>query len=212
MILVLALAAAERLINTAIRSDAITADGMGRLTGKTLRVVINSPALSVDVLFCDDGVRFEPVVQSVFEPKNGAITHQPDCTLTVENPVHLLEIIKNPTGNLPIRGDHHLLMQLKTLMENFEPDFWEKIEQLLGRQATSHLYLLGQEFSPIAKPIIDGIKEIGSDFLGLYSKPANQLDAEILAKKQQLLALQSDIEREQARLTALKNQLDQLAD
>ena len=51
---ILALGAVERLINQLINMDAITRIQFNQLQGKLLRVVIDSPQLSVDVYFDEE--------------------------------------------------------------------------------------------------------------------------------------------------------------
>lgn len=203
MISVLALGLVERIINGALSTDPIAISHLNGLSGKTFRVIIANPSLSVDVLFCDDHVRFEPVSQSLFEPQGG-ISILPDCTLCAASPRELLTLMQNPSGNLPIKGDHKVLMQIKALSDDFSPDAFAQLENLIGKSGASYAYMLSQEISPIVSPVIDSFKSIITGTIA----PAQDstLDDAISQKKQELLRLQSDIEREQARLTALQNQ------
>lgn len=204
MIKVLALGLAEKLINTAISTDPITTQHLHTLSGKTLRVIIDAPELSVDVLFCDEHVRFEPATQSIFEPQGDIAC--PDCTLTVVNVSEIITLMRHPTGNLPITGDHRVLMHIKELASSFSPDILDKLEQLVGKSAASYAHLTAQELSPIISPILLSIKSMISDTLAPTRADTSDIDALIHQKKQELLRLQSDIEREQARLNALQNQ------
>lgn len=203
MISMLALGLVERIINGALSTDPIAISHLNGLSGKTFRVIIANPSLSVDVLFCDDHVRFEPVSQSLFEPQGG-ISIVPDCTLRAASPRELLTLMQNPSGNLPIKGDHKVLMQIKALSDDFSPDVFAQLENLIGKSGASYAYMLTQEISPIVSPVIDSLKSIITGTIA----PAQDstLDDAISQKKQELLRLQSDIEREQARLTALQNQ------
>lgn len=203
MISMLALGLVERIINGALSTDPIAISHLNGLSGKTFRVIIANPSLSVDVLFCDDHVRFEPVSQSLFEPQGG-ISIVPDCTLRAASPRELLTLMQNPSGNLPIKGDHKVLMQIKALSDDFSPDVFAQLENLIGKSGASYAYMLSQEISPIVSPVIDSLKSIITGTIA----PAQDstLDDAISQKKQELLRLQSDIEREQARLTALQNQ------
>lgn len=209
MLSVLALAAIETLFNRILATDDIAKHELGELSGKTLRLIMHTPAIKVDTLFCDTGIRFEPVSESIFEPQGGIAAAVPDCVLTVDNVSHLLSLIKNPQGNLPIRGDHRVLMRVQAVMDNFEPDIWLQIDRLIGTQASSHLHLISQELAPVLSPIGQLIKDFANSAINQAtqnSKMHQTLDDELLAKKQQLLALQSDIEREQAKLLALTQQ------
>lgn len=212
MLGVLSLAMCEKLLNSAIATDNFTQDGLSALSGKTLRIIMHAPAISIDVLFGDGRVRFEPVPQTIFEPQGG-ISTAPDCTLSVDNPTHLLSLIQNPVGNLPIRGDHQVLLQAKTLFEGFEPDIWYQLERLIGMDATSHLYLIGKELSPVLSPIAQVLKQSATQLLTSHSPSAHAHDDELLSlkiqdKKQELLRLQADIERSQARLAQLQSELN----
>ena len=59
---ILALGAVERIIHHVIDLDAITRIQLNQLQGQLLRVVIDSPQLSVDVFFDENKVRLEPTV------------------------------------------------------------------------------------------------------------------------------------------------------
>ncbi len=217
MLQVMALAAVERIINVALATDPITQDGLKPLSGKVLRVNISAPQLSVDVLFCDDHIRFEPVSRSPFEPQGMVAAAEPDCAITADNPRHLLKLAMNPSGNLPVRGDHRLLMAVQRLADGFTPDVWMKLESLLGANAVSYLHLFSQEIKPAVLPLISPLtgmlKDIATGISGASSGSQahhGELDQALLAKKQQLLALQGDIERETVRLNQLKQQSAEL--
>ena len=72
---ILALGAIERFINHGINLDAITRIQFNQLQGKLLRVVMDTPQLSVDVYFDQNKIRLEPTVTgksetpSIFEQR-----------------------------------------------------------------------------------------------------------------------------------------------
>ena len=72
---ILALGAVEKLIHHIIDLDAITRIQLNQLHSKMLRVVLDSPQLSVDVFFDDKKVRLEPTAtghterSSIFEQR-----------------------------------------------------------------------------------------------------------------------------------------------
>lgn len=117
-------------------SDEITQAGLEPLAGKVLRLNMVMPELHLDVIFNHKRLRFEPVTTpSVFEPRGGdpldereqadmemaRLGHsQPDCIITVDNPAQLLNLLREPKGNLPIEGDYKVLMQLKQLVAGFD--------------------------------------------------------------------------------------------
>lgn len=211
MIGVLSLAVGEKLVNTAIGLDPLIQSELKNLSGKTLCVMMQSPNLSVDVLFGDERVRLEPAFEPIFEPQGGVYPNLPECTLTVDNPKHLLALLQNPTGNLPIQGDHQILMRAKYMLEQCHPDIWSWLERLIGQDAVSHLYFVGQEISPLAAPIISHIKQALASFVShqASSNESDFIDQTLQDKKQTLLRLQSEIERSQAKLAEIQNTLKQ---
>lgn len=211
MIGVLSLAVGEKLVNAAIGLDPLIQSELKNLSGKTLRVMMRSPNLSVDVLFGDERVRLEPAFEPIFEPQGGIYPNPPECTLTVDNPRHLLALLQNPTGNLPIQGDHQILMRAKYMLEQCHPDIWSWLERLLGRDAVSQLYFIGQEISPLSAPIISHIKQALASFVShqASSNESSFIDQTLQDKKQTLLRLQSEIERSQAKLAEIQNTLKQ---
>lgn len=211
MIGVLSLAVGEKLVNTAIGLDPLIQSELKNLSGKTLRVMMRSPNLSVDVLFGDERVRLEPAFEPIFEPQGGIYPNPPECTLTVDNPKHLLALLQNTTGNLPIQGDHQILMRAKYMLEQCHPDIWSWLERLIGQDAVSQLYFIGQEISPLAAPIISHIKQALASFVShqASSNESDFIDQTLQDKKQTLLRLQSEIERSQAKLAEIQNTLKQ---
>ena len=231
MLTVLLLAGAEKLINIAIASDEITQAGLEPLAGKVLRLNMAMPELHLDVLFNHERLRFEPVsTDSVFEPRGGfdsnnsneshdnerkqanvdmaRIGHSsPDCTINVENPAQLLNLMRGAEGNLPIEGDYKVLMQLKQLVAGFDPDIAGQLEPLIGKSVSSQLQLLISQlkggFRHSAKRAFDDMSDWANDVAGNTASDPEQ-KAETNDLKQQLLKLRADVEREEARLAAIK--------
>ncbi len=220
MVLVLLLATVEKLINFAIKSDEITKAGLLPLSGKSLRLNMDKPELHLDVLFQDEHIRFEPIKgENVFETKFNDERQQaqsdyaqfghsrPDCTLTVANPAELLNLIRNPEGNLPIEGDYKILMQVRQLVAGFSPDFAAQLEPFIGVTLASQLSLiisqLKSNFSHTAKNTFEEVADWANDVTG-NGKPDPDMQAEVNDLYQQLLKLRADVEREQAKLDAIK--------
>lgn len=225
MILVLLLAGVEKLVNFAIKSDEITQAGLFPLAGKTLRLNMATPELHLDVLFQEDHVRFEPVQnEPIFEtPTNPDMATdermqaqsqfaqyghtRPDCTLSVANPAELLNLIRSPEGNLPIEGDYKVLMQVRELVAGFSPDFAAQLEPFIGVGLASQLALLISQlkgsFGTTAKKTFDEVTDWANDVTG-NGKPDPEMQAEVNDLHQQLLKLRADVEREQAKLDAIK--------
>lgn len=223
MLTVLLLAGAEKLINFAIASDEITKAGLAPLAGKVLRLNMAVPDIDLDILFTHDRLRFEPVTtESVFEPSGQMDERQkasmerarmghsrPDCVISVDNPAQLLNLMRGAEGNLPIAGDYKVLMQLKQLVAGFDPDIAAQLEPFIGRPMASQLHLLISQLKGSwrhsAKRAFDDVSDWANDVAGNHAADPTEV-AEVNDLKQQLLKLRSDIEREEARLAAIKNE------
>ena len=223
MLTVLLLAGAEKLINIAITSDEITKAGLAPLAGKVLRLNIGLPEIHLDVLFTDTRMRFEPVTtDSVFEPSGQMDERQkasmerarfghsrPDCTITVDNPAQLLNLMRGAEGNLPITGDYKVLMQLKQLVAGFDPDVAGQLEPFIGKPMASQLHLLISHLKGnwrhSAKRAFDDVSDWANDVAGNSTLDPIET-AEVNDLKQQLLKLRADVEREEAKLTAIKEE------
>ncbi|MBF2719473.1 hypothetical protein IP510_06225 [Psychrobacter sp. NG254] len=223
MLTVLLLASAEKLINIAIASDEITKVGLAPLAGKVLRLNMGLPDIHLDVLFTHERLRFEPVTtESVFEPSGQMNERQkasmerarlghsrPDCTITVDNPAQLLNLMRGAEGNLPIEGDYKVLMQLKQLVAGFDPDVAGQLEPFIGKPMASQLHLLISHLKGSwrhsAKRAFDDVSDWANDVAG-NSTPDPTEVAEVNDLKQQLLKLRADVEREEAKLSAIKEE------
>ncbi|MGO1512247.1 MAG: ubiquinone biosynthesis accessory factor UbiJ [Moraxellaceae bacterium] len=223
MLTVLLLAGAEKLINLAIASDEITKAGLAPLAGKVLRLDMGMPELHLDVLFTHERLRFEPVsVDSVFEPsghmderqkasmERARIGHsRPDCVITVDNAAQLLNLMRGTEGNLPIAGDYKVLMHLKQLVSGFDPDVAGQLEPFIGKPMASQLHLLISQLKGSwrhsAKRAFDDVSDWANDVAGNSTPDPIELE-EVNNLKQQLLKLRADVEREEAKLAAIKEE------
>lgn len=204
MFTVLLLAGIEKVVNLAIATDPITQAGLQPLSGKVLRLVMAEPAIEFDTIFNDDHIRFEPVTVDVFEPKGSAVVSKPDCIVKVDNPAHLLHMMGEPEGNLPIEGDYKVLMQVKQLMAGFDADIIGKLQPIIGVPLASQLH---QWLDGVKQVVATPAKQVFADIVEIADwqvKPNGQGYDERDDLKQQLLKLRADIEREQARLDAIK--------
>ncbi len=223
MLTVLLLAGAEKLINMAIASDEITKAGLAPLAGKVLRLNMSMPEVNLDVLFTEERLRFEPVTtESVFE-QSGAMNERqkasmdrarlghsrPDCIITVDNPAQLLNLMRGTEGNLPIEGDYKVLMQLNQLVAGFDPDVAGQLEPFIGISMASQLHLLISQLKGSwrhsAKRAFNDVSDWANDVAG-NSAPDRIDVTEVNALKQQLLKLRADVEREEAKLAAIKDE------
>lgn len=139
---ILALGAVERLINQFINLDAITRIQFNQLQGKLLRVVMDTPQLSVDVYFDQNKIRLEPTVTgksetpSIFEQrpfdKNVAIA-EATATLHVKNVVELAKLfVADDIGNIPLQGDYQLLQDIQNIIQQLEPDLAAQLSPWIG--------------------------------------------------------------------------------
>ena len=139
---ILALGAVERLINQFINLDAITRIQFNQLQGKLLRVVIDSPQLSVDVFFDEHKVRLEPTVTgksdtpSIFEQRpfdQNVVITEATATLHVKSVVELAKLfVAEDIGNIPLQGDYHLLQDIQRILQQAEPDLASHLSPWIG--------------------------------------------------------------------------------
>ncbi len=139
---ILALGLAERLINQFIDLDAITRIQFNALQGQTLRVVIQSPQLSVDTFFDEGKIRLNatPTGQShttsIFEQRPFDEVEQiseATTTLQVNNLIELSKLLfAEEIGNIPVQGDFRLLQQLQKIIQQIEPDLAAHLSPWIG--------------------------------------------------------------------------------
>lgn len=210
MFTVLLLAGVEKAVNLALATDPITQMGLQSLSGKTMRLVMNEPPLEFDTIFNDKHIRFEPVTTSVFEPKGTDVIAKPDCIVNVDNPAHLLHLMGQPEGNLPIEGDYKVLMQVKQLVAGFDADVIGKLQPIIGVSLASQLYNWVEGVKQlVATPAKQAFADI-SEMANWQVKTNGDDMAEYDDLKQKLLKLRADVEREQAKLDAIKTEQVQL--
>lgn len=206
MLSVLILAGIEKIVNLALATDPITQMGLQSLSGKSMRLMMNEPPLEFDTIFNDKHIRFEPVTTSVFEPTGTDNFAKPDCIVTVDNPVHLLHLMGEPSGNLPIEGDYKILMQVKQLIAGFDADIIGKLQPLIGVPLASQLHTWVEGVKQlVATPAKQAFADISEMANWQVKNHPNDM-AEYDDLKQTLLRLRADIEREQARLEVIKKE------
>ena len=213
---VLALSAVESMFNRWIDLDAATRLQLNQLQGKLLRVVIDSPQLSVDVLFDQNAVRLSPTVLGMNDHKPSIFEQRPydpaysiysaTTTLSVSNLVELAKLLQaetGGTGNIRLQGDLSLLQQLQRILAQASPDLAAQLSPWIGAVPAGQI-----------RDIIQQGKQNVSRILSSSTAHA----AEILSEDSQLLAarwqmeqfkrgsreLRQDIERLQAKLKQLQ--------
>lgn len=212
---ILALGAAERLVNRMIDLDAITRIQLNQLQGQLLRVVIASPQLSVDVFFDENTLRLEPTAtghsetpsvfeQRPFDPKQSPSTA--DTTLQVANVVELLKLLLDKeVGTIPVQGDFRLLQSLQDILQRIEPDLAAHLSPWIGPTLAHELGKI-QQLPNLAKRSLQSKLFFAEDTLkedsGLFA-PRWQMDQ----LQQGTRALQQNIDRLEAKVQALQQKI-----
>jgi len=219
---ILALGAVERGIHHFINLDAITRIQFNQLQGQLLRVVIDSPQLSVDVFFDDNKVRLEPTVTghssapSIFETRpfdEQVRISEATATLHVKNMVELLKLLvgdADQIGNIPLTGDYHLLQDIQRIMQQAEPDLAAHLSPWIGPTLAHELAKISLVPKQIKRSLQshfffaeDAIKEDS----GLFA-PRWQMDDLNQSTRQ----LNQEIDRLEARLQQLNSQFNRTND
>lgn len=216
---ILALGAVERLIHHVIDLDAITRIQLNQLQGQLLRVVINSPQLSVDVFFDENKVRLEPTVtgqsqspsifeQRPFDPQQ-KITDA-TATLHVENVVELVKLLlsdMDQIGNIPLQGDYHLLQDIQRIMQQAEPDLAAHLSPWIGPQLAHELgkiQLAPQQLKRSLQSQLFFVEDALKEDSGLFA-PRWQMDDLNRETRQ----LNQSLDRLEAQLQQLQTQFNQ---
>lgn len=216
---ILALSAVERLIHHVIDLDAITRIQLNQLQGQLLRVVIDSPQLSVDVFFDENKVRLEPTVtgqsqspsifeQRPFDPQQ-KITDA-TATLHVENVVELVKLLlsdMDQIGNIPLQGDYHLLQDIQRIMQQAEPDLAAHLSPWIGPQLAHELgkiQLAPQQLKRSLQSHLFFVEDTLKEDSGLFA-PRWQMDDLNRETRQ----LNQSLDRLEAQLQQLQTQFNQ---
>ncbi|CAM4165858.1 ubiquinone biosynthesis accessory factor UbiJ [Acinetobacter pragensis] len=218
---ILALGAAERLIHHVIDLDAITRIQLNQLQGKMLRVVIDSPQMSVDMFFDDAKVRLEPTVTgqsekaSIFEQRPfdqaAASAAQATATLHVKNTVELLKLLlSDDIGNIPVQGDYHLLQDIQRIIAQAEPDLAAHLSPWIGPA-------LAHEIGKIQRAPKHLKRSLQSHLF--FAEDALKEDAGLLAPRwkmddlnQDTRLLNQNLDRAEAKIRQLQAKIDALHD
>lgn len=219
MFAVLALGTIETLFNQWIDLDAATRQQFDGLSGKLLRVVIDSPQLSVDVWFDQHKVRINPTTLGMAERQTSLFEQRPydaayapvkaHLTLHVANIVDLAKLIganAGETGNIPIHGDMSVLQQLQRILAQAQPDLASQLSPWIGAIAAKQI---GDALVLAKKTLVQTSKNMAS-----HASESVLEDSQLLAARWQmdqfkhhLRNLRQDIERAQAKVRALQQRL-----
>ena len=213
---ILALGAVERLIHHMIDLDAITRIQLNELKGKMLRVVSDSPQLSVDVFFDDGKVRLEPTPTghtesaSIFEQRpfeQQSSMNEATATLHVKNVVELIKLLlAEDVGNIPLQGDYHLLQDIQRIMQQAEPDLAAHLSPWIGPALAHEIGKI--QLAP------KHLKRSLESYL-FFAEDALKEDTGLFAPRWQMDDLQQDtrifnqnLDRAEAKIQQLQTQLD----
>ena len=210
---ILALGAVERGIHHFINLDAITRIQLNQLQGQLLRVVIDSPQLSVDVFFDDNKVRLEPTVTghssapSIFETRpfdEQVRISEATATLHVKNVVELLKLLvgdADQIGNIPLTGDYHLLQDIQRIMQQAEPDLAAHLSPWIGPT-------LAHEFAKISLVPKQMKRSLQSHLF--FAEDAIKEDSGLFAPRWQMDDLQQDTRQLNQNIDRLEAKIQQL--
>ena len=213
---ILALGAVERLIHHCINLDAITRIQFNELQDKMLRVVIDSPQLSVDVFFDHEKIRLEPTVTghteaaSIFEQRPfdsvNTIT-EANATLYVDNVIELAKLLlADDVGNIPVQGEYQLLQNIQRIIQQAEPDLASQLSPWIGPNLASQIGKIQLAPKQLFKAF-DSHLFVAQDFLkedsGLFA-PRWQMD-DLQHNTRQLT---QNIDRLEAKIQQLQSQFN----
>ena len=213
---ILALGAVERLIHHCINLDAITRIQFNELQDKMLRVVIDSPQLSVDVFFDNEKIRLEPTVTghteaaSIFEQRPfdsvNTIT-EANATLYVDNVIELAKLLlADDVGNIPVQGEYQILQNIQRIIQQAEPDLASQLSPWIGPNLASQIGKIQLAPKQLFKAF-DSHLFVAQDFLkedsGLFA-PRWQMD-DLNHETRQLT---QNIDRLEAKIQQLQSQFN----
>lgn len=121
MLLTFILAGIERGVNHVITHSLDTQSHLALLTGKALHVILLKPNIELNLVFEESGVRFEPVLQDIFEPQGGYKPRN-DGTLTLVDLTDFIDFIQSPLQTITTiyHGDIKTLEQFHALCQSFD--------------------------------------------------------------------------------------------
>lgn len=217
---ILALGAIERIIHHCINLDAITRIQLNQLQGKMLRVILDSPQLSVDVFFDTEKVRLEPTVtghavrSSIFEQRpfdQAQAISQATATLHVDNVISLIKLlISDEVGTIPVQGDYHLLQDIQRIMQQAEPDLAAQLSPWIS-PALAHEIGKLQAVPKLMRRSLNSKLFFAEDFIkedsGLFAARWQMDDLQQHTRK-----LNQELDRLEAKIAQFKTQLQSKPD
>ncbi|MFB2538217.1 MULTISPECIES: hypothetical protein [unclassified Acinetobacter] len=212
MLAILALGAAQRIINQVIDLDSITRQNLNQLQGQLLRVNIASPMLSVDVYFDENKIRLEPTPTghservSIFEQRpfdDSQKIQSANATLNLDTAVQGLALLKmsdDEFKNIPLEGDYQLLFKLQSILKQSHFDLASTLSPWVGVNVANQLARV-QELPKAAMKSAKSAEFIITDSL--------QNESGLLASQWQMNELQQELLLLNQRIDRLDAQLEQ---
>jgi len=225
---VIALHLVERSLNVALTTDPITQQQLyNRLDGRCLRIVSQSPQMSIDISF--DGyleqyqqrckIRLEPTPLGMSDQANMSAhifeqrpydtqyaAHTADCTLSVTHLVELGQFASDEfAGSMPVSGDLRILQQLKYILAQTDINLTSLLQPLLGASVTGQLQSAWAALTTHGQHRASQARFYADEWL----KTNNALLAtrwQMQQLKTDMRSLRTDIEREHTKLDQLIQQ------
>ena len=186
-----AMAALERAINTALRSDPATARALIEHSGRLISIQMTLPPVALFALIVEDGVE---------------LYHSSDARADLSLQGSAIDLLAQlfdwraaPSvigGPVNIRGDHELLQDLVALAKKLDIDWGAVMEPILGNE-------IAQQIDLGARRLFGWAKEA-------FGRLGNQL-GEYLREESSLLALRRDVHEFNQDIDDLRMDTDRLA-
>lgn len=132
MLITLVLLGIERLINTLLAQELSSSHHHIALMDKTIRIHIHTPTLTLDMRFYENGVRFLPVHESIFESLDDEFIKNPDCIVSLSKGTDIIKLLDNPYQKVNISGDTQIWEHMQALIIEALPilntknqNFWQ---------------------------------------------------------------------------------------
>lgn len=198
------IAAIERAVNAALRSDPASAARLSGHAGRRLAVRLTLPPATAQVLIAGHGVDIQLHSEATA-----------DVTVT-GNPVDLAALLFNwqrqPSaigGSLRIEGDRELLQALREIAGGLNIDRGALLEPSLGGELAQQIDFGGRRLFGWAQQALSRLGEQVSDYLAGESG-LMALRRDVYAFCQDVDELRGDVDRLEARIQHLQNRKESL--
>jgi ubiquinone biosynthesis protein UbiJ len=195
-----ALATLERAVNSALRSDPVTAQALNAHSGRLISLQLTLPPIQVFILIVEDGIEFyhQSDAQADVDLKGSA----------VDLIAQLLEWRGAPSvigGPVTVRGDRELLQDIIAIAQKIDIDWGALAEPILGSELAQQIDYGTRRLFGWAR---DAASRLGGQ-LSEYLREESSLLAlrrEVFEFNQDVDELRADTDRLAARIALLKRQ------